>query len=56
LQTFGTAFDGFVIRNVAPDIPLSQVIWGTLPFVLPMMVAVLLCASSRRFQRACRTW
>jgi len=42
LQTFGTAFDGFVIRNVAPDIPLSQVIWGTLPFVLPMMVAVLL--------------
>ena len=24
----------FVIRNVAPDIPLSEVIWGTLPFVL----------------------
>ena len=32
----------FVIRNVAPDIPLSEVIWGTLPFVLLMMVAVLL--------------
>ncbi len=31
----------FVIRNVAPDIPLSEVIWGTLPFVLLMMVAVL---------------
>jgi TRAP-type C4-dicarboxylate transport system permease large subunit len=30
----------FVIRNVAPDIPLSEVIWGTLPFVLLMMVAV----------------
>ena len=29
-----------VIRNVAPDIPLSEVIWGTLPFVLLMMVAV----------------
>jgi tripartite ATP-independent transporter DctM subunit len=34
----------FVIRNVAPDIPLSEVIWGTLPFVLLMMLAVaLLC-------------
>jgi tripartite ATP-independent transporter DctM subunit len=32
----------FVIRNVAPDIPLSEVIWGTLPFVLLMMVAVVL--------------
>jgi C4-dicarboxylate transporter, DctM subunit len=32
----------FVIRNVAPDIPLSEVIWGTLPFVILMMVAVLL--------------
>jgi len=32
----------FVIRNVAPDIPLSDVIWGTLPFVLLMMVAVVL--------------
>jgi tripartite ATP-independent transporter DctM subunit len=36
----------FVIRNVAPDIPLSDVIWGTLPFVLLMMVAVvLLCVA-----------
>jgi tripartite ATP-independent transporter DctM subunit len=32
----------FIIRNVAPDIPLSEVIWGTLPFVLLMMFAVLL--------------
>jgi TRAP-type C4-dicarboxylate transport system permease large subunit len=32
----------FVIRNVAPDIPLSEVIWGTVPFVLLMAVAVLL--------------
>lgn len=32
----------FVIRNVAPDIPLSEVIWGTLPFVVLMFIAVLL--------------
>ncbi len=32
----------FVIRNVAPDIPLREVIWGTLPFVLLMMLAVLM--------------
>src|SRR6516162_4005096 len=31
----------FVIRNVAPDIPLREVIFGTLPFVLLMMLAVL---------------
>jgi TRAP-type C4-dicarboxylate transport system permease large subunit len=27
---------------VAPDISLSEVIWGTLPFVLLMMAAVVL--------------
>jgi tripartite ATP-independent transporter DctM subunit len=32
----------FVIRNVAPDISLSEVIWGTLPFVLLMAAAVLM--------------
>ena len=32
----------FVIRNVAPDISLSEVIWGTVPFVLLMALAVLL--------------
>ena len=33
----------FVIKNIAPDIPLSDIIWGTLPFVLLMMAAVVLC-------------
>jgi tripartite ATP-independent transporter DctM subunit len=32
----------FVIRNIAPDIPLRDVIFGTLPFVLLMMLAVVL--------------
>ncbi len=32
----------FVIKNIAPDIPLGDVIWGVLPFVGLMMVAVLL--------------
>ncbi len=31
----------FVISNIAPDIPLRDVIWGALPFVLLMMLAVL---------------
>jgi tripartite ATP-independent transporter DctM subunit len=35
----------FVIKNVAPDIPLKDVIWGVMPFVCLMFVAVfLLCA------------
>jgi C4-dicarboxylate transporter DctM subunit len=32
----------FVIKNIAPDIPLRDVIWGVLPFVLLMFVALLL--------------
>lgn len=35
----------FVIKNVAPDIPLKEIVWGVLPFVGLMLVAVvLLCA------------
>jgi tripartite ATP-independent transporter DctM subunit len=35
----------FVIKNIAPDIPLSTVMWGTLPFVFLMAVAILaVCA------------
>src|SRR5256885_17083648 len=30
----------FVIRNGPPDIPLSEALWGTLPFGLLMMLAV----------------
>jgi TRAP-type C4-dicarboxylate transport system permease large subunit len=32
----------FVIKNIAPDIPLSDVIWGVMPFVVLMFVAVVL--------------
>ena len=34
----------FVIRNIAPDIPLGEVIWGIIPFVgLMIFAVVLLC-------------
>jgi tripartite ATP-independent transporter DctM subunit len=32
----------FVIKNIAPDIPLRDVIWGVMPFVVLMFVAVVL--------------
>jgi C4-dicarboxylate transporter, DctM subunit len=32
----------FVIKNIAPDIPLRDVIWGVMPFVVLMFVAVIL--------------
>jgi len=32
----------FVIKNIAPDIPLSDLIWGVMPFVVLMALAVLL--------------
>jgi C4-dicarboxylate transporter DctM subunit len=35
----------FVIKNIAPDIPLADVIWGVVPFVALMIAAVILmCA------------
>ena len=46
----------FVIRNVAPDIPLSEVIWGTLPFVLLMCWRCCCSASFRGYGRGCRIW
>jgi TRAP-type C4-dicarboxylate transport system permease large subunit len=30
----------FVIKNIAPDIPLGDVVWGVLPFVILMTLAV----------------
>ncbi len=30
----------FVIKNIAPDIPLADVIWGVMPFVVLMALAV----------------
>ena len=32
----------FVIKNIAPDIPLRDVIWGVMPFLALMFIAVLL--------------
>ena len=32
----------FVIKNIAPDIPLKDVIWGVMPFLGLMFVAILL--------------
>ena len=32
----------FVIKNIAPDIPLGAIIWGVLPFVVLMFVAVVI--------------
>ena len=32
----------FVIKNIAPDIELRDIIWGVLPFVILMLLAVLL--------------
>ena len=30
-------------KNIAPDIPLKDVIWGVMPFVGLMFVAIILC-------------
>ncbi len=30
-----------MIKNIAPDIPLGDVIWGVLPFVVLMTLAII---------------
>jgi tripartite ATP-independent transporter DctM subunit len=36
----------FVIKNIAPEIPLREIIWGVLPFVALMLLAVvILCVT-----------
>ena len=32
----------FVIKNIAPDIPLKDVMWGVMPFVGLMIVSVVI--------------
>jgi tripartite ATP-independent transporter DctM subunit len=32
----------FVIKNIAPDIPLKDIIWGVMPFVVLMLLSVVL--------------
>jgi len=46
----------FVIRNVAPDIPLREVIVGVLPFVGLMILAVVLCCLLPGIVLAFPTW
>jgi len=42
----------FVIRNIAPDIPLRDVIWGAVPFVILMTIAILMLC----FMPGIATW
>ncbi len=35
----------FVIKNTAPDIRLGEIVWGTLPFVVLMFVAVVIISA-----------
>ena len=35
----------FVIKNIAPDIPLSDIIWGIVPFVILMLLSVVLLSA-----------
>jgi TRAP-type C4-dicarboxylate transport system permease large subunit len=32
----------FVIKNIAPDIPLRDVVWGVMPFVVLMTLSVVI--------------
>lgn len=35
----------FVIKNIAPDIPLRDIVWGVVPFVALMIVAVIVMSA-----------
>src|SRR5512140_2123311 len=46
----------FVIKNIAPDIPLRDVVFGVLPFVLLMFVAIVLISAFPQIAVAFPTW
>ena len=45
----------FVINSIAPDIGLGPIIWGTLPFVGLMTVAVVILRPFRQSLSGCQT-
>ena len=45
----------FVINRIAPDIGLGPIIWGTLPFVVLMAVAVVILSLVPGIAMGCRT-
>jgi len=42
----------FVIKNIAPDIPLRDVVWGVIPFVALMMLSIVVMC----FMPGIATW
>jgi C4-dicarboxylate transporter DctM subunit len=46
----------FIIKNVAPDIPLRDVVWGVFPFVILMIVAVILLCLVPQIATAFPNW
>jgi TRAP-type C4-dicarboxylate transport system permease large subunit len=32
----------FVINGIAPDIPLARIVWGVIPFLVLMAIAIVL--------------
>jgi TRAP-type C4-dicarboxylate transport system permease large subunit len=34
----------YIVKSIAPDVPVTRIMWGTIPYVLCMMLAiVILC-------------
>jgi len=34
----------YIVSSIAPDVPVTRIMWGTIPYVLCMMLAiVILC-------------
>jgi TRAP-type C4-dicarboxylate transport system permease large subunit len=32
----------FVIKDIAPDIPLNEIMWGIVPFIILMVLAIVI--------------
>ena len=44
-----------MINGIAPDVPLQTILWGALPFVLCMVLAIVILCLSRRSRSGCPT-
>jgi TRAP-type C4-dicarboxylate transport system permease large subunit len=32
----------YIVNSIAPDVPLAKIMWGTIPYVLCMFLAILI--------------
>jgi C4-dicarboxylate transporter DctM subunit len=44
----------YIVSSIAPDVPVTTIMWGTIPYVVCMMLAIVLLCIFRKLRLGCR--